>query len=133
MQRSKVNIKGFGIGCGHALNRTGSTLRIASIVNGGGTTCTVRDTQGKVLSRSWRCEVRSVGSGRMSPFLGAGQDVDAITFDRSFQVNEHEFKSGEWVKIKRVAVCVNLEKTVTVPFTKIRRKIIDTQPRCYTT
>ncbi|GAA4012121.1 hypothetical protein GCM10022247_38370 [Allokutzneria multivorans] len=113
----KINIGGFGIGCGHALNKTTFPLRIASIVKSGGTTCTVRDTGGKVLDRNWRCESRSVRPGAMSPVLGGGQDVDAITFDRSFKVNEHPFKAGEWVKIKSVALCVNLWGS---------------QPHCYT-
>ena len=124
----EYNWKGLGVVCGHARNATSSTMKIASI--GDGKTCTVRNQNGKVLSRTWKCNVREVGPGSVSPFLGHGQDVDAITFSRSFQVNEHEFKAGEWVKINAAVVCLNFKKSVPVPFRK-DIELWNTQPRCY--
>lgn len=100
--------------CGAALNEAKNTMYAARIANEpSAETCTVRDTQGHVLSRTYKCVSRSVGSGKTSSF----KDTDAIMFKRSFRVNGHQFKSGEWVKIRVAAVCYSPASFI--------------QPRCY--
>jgi hypothetical protein len=100
--------------CGAALNKTTITMYAARIADEpGAKTCTVRDPNGNVISRSFKCVSRGVGAGRTSSY----RDTDAIMFKRSFRVNGHPFKSGEWVKIHIAVACFS-------PWSKI-------QPQCF--
>jgi hypothetical protein len=99
---------GFTV-CGAALNKTRNTMYAARIADeAGARPCTVRDTQGHVLSRTDTCVGRAVSPGRTSPY----RDTDAIMFKRTFRINGHPFKSGEWVKIRVGVVCVSPLKQI---------------------
>jgi hypothetical protein len=117
-----------GLTAGRVLNNTSETMRAAKISDKGGKPCgPVRNGKGTVLSRTWKCNTRTVKPGNWTPIA---QDIDVITFDRSFQVNEHEFKAGEWIKIAGLVLCKNFKQQVSFGWRQTYT-LWNTQPRCY--